>query len=74
MKFFYRLSSSLGNVARELLHSERNRLIITEDIKNTEIRDVVQQYGNKLSHILRVVSSGQKVNLERGWPHSHHRK
>ena len=57
-------NTTTGNVARSLLYSEENRILITEDITNTELRSVLLQYATDLSHILRVLSSGQKVNLE----------
>ena len=57
-------NTTTGNVARNLLHPEKNRILLTEDILISDLREAVLEYATNLSHILRVLSSGQKVNLE----------
>ena len=57
-------NTTTGNVARSLLHSEENRVLLTEDILIQELRQTMLEYSTNLSHILRALSSGQHVNLE----------
>ena len=56
-------STTTGNCARALLFVEKNRDIITGEILNQELREKCRHYGQKLSDIIRTVSSGRKIKV-----------
>lgn len=57
-------NTTTGNIARRLLYSEVNRKLITDQILDESLRLVSIKFGEDLSVILRVMSTGSKIKVD----------
>ena len=53
-----------GNTARNILHNAGVRNMIIEKIPNDHYKDIMKQYGQQLSVIIRIVSCNEIINVQ----------